>query len=366
MTRSMRPCSNMVTIDDVARLAGVSIATASRVVSAKHSVREANRTKVMAAVRTLNYIPNLAARSLATAARERIAIIYSQDFDSGLSAILPRALERSAAMGAELVLLGWEPDEAQSRRVLIDKIRGEAISGLMLVSSTGDETALEQTLSGQTGLPVVTLGGGLDLGFSIVGVDERAAAAQMTRRLLDLGHRHIGFITGAESSRRARARRRGFEAEMDAVPQARMVIVPGDFSFTSGLAAADRLIGSADPPTAIFAANDEMAAAVVSVAQRRGLDVPDDVTVVGFGDTPIATRVWPALTTISQPVGAIAEAAIDLLLRQVREARAGTPPAPQAEILAHDLVMRRSCAPPKGLYKHPNKQPVGLSRRASS
>jgi LacI family transcriptional regulator len=125
------------------------------------------------------------------------------------------------------------------------------------------------------------------------------------------------------------------------------MLVQGYFSYRSGLDAAEKLLAGRAIPTAIFASNDDMAAAVVSVAHRRGLDVPQDLSVVGFDDTSIASTVWPELTTIRQPVAAMAETALDLIIGEIRRRKAGGEIKPQDHLVAHALIKRQSAAAPK-------------------
>jgi LacI family transcriptional regulator len=183
-----------------------------------------------------------------------------------------------------------------------------------------------------------------------VRIDDFAAAKQMTDYLLSLGHRRLGLITGHPGHIASTERERGFRAavmEGGLNPQD-VFVEEGLFTFRSGLDAAERLVDSSRRPTAIFASNDDMAAAVVSVAHRRGLHVPADLTVVGFDDTSPATTVWPELTTIRQPVSAMAAAAVELLLADLRHRRRGDGGLSQEVVLDHELIIRESSAPPGG------------------
>jgi LacI family transcriptional regulator len=170
----------------------------------------------------------------------------------------------------------------------------------------------------------------------------------MTRHLLTLGHRHIGFIKGHPNQTASSERQLGFEAALreadcNAHPPS---LEQGFFSYRSGLDAAEKLLALRPRPTAIFASNDDMAAATVSVAHRRGLDVPRDLSVVGFDDTATATTVWPELTTIRQPISKMAEAALDLLIRKIRRRRDGEAQLAVDRLVAHELVVRQSAAAP--------------------
>jgi LacI family transcriptional regulator len=181
-----------------------------------------------------------------------------------------------------------------------------------------------------------------------VRIDDYAAAKEMTAYLLGLGHRRIALITGNLNHIAATERERGFRAAMaEAGLEDPEAVEQGNFTFRSGLDAAARLLEREVPPTAIFASNDDMAAAVISVAHRRGLNVPGDLTVVGFDDTSPATTVWPELTTIRQPVSAMAAAALELLLADLRHRRSGRGGLSQEIVLGHELIIRESSAPPR-------------------
>ena len=183
---------------------------------------------------------------------------------------------------------------------------------------------------------------------SCVRIDDFKAAYEMTRYLLELGHRRIAFIKGHPNQTASGERWLGFETalrEADAGIESPS-IEQGFYSYKSGLEAAEKLLAVAPRPTAIFASNDDMAAAVVSVAHRRGLEVPRDLSVVGFDDTATATTVWPELTTIRQPISEMAEAALDLLIRKIRKQRDGETLESTDRMVRHELIVRQSAAPP--------------------
>ena len=181
---------------------------------------------------------------------------------------------------------------------------------------------------------------------SAVRIDDFAAASEMTRHLLELGQRRIGFIKGASNQTASAERLLGFETEMRAAdPAATALIEAGEFTYRSGLEAAERLLSARRPPTAIFASNDDMAAGVLTAAHRKGLDVPGELTVVGFDDTSIATAVWPELTTVRQPVAEMAEAAVRILSEDIRGRGQARAEAPTDRLVAHTLVVRGSCGP---------------------
>jgi LacI family transcriptional regulator len=167
----------------------------------------------------------------------------------------------------------------------------------------------------------------------------------MTAHLIVHGHTRIGYIKGDPNQTASAHRLQGYR---DALAEAGIafddkLVRPGYFTYRSGLEAAESLLALADPPTAIFASNDDMASAVVSVAHRRGLDVPRDLSVVGFDDTSASTMVWPELTTVHQPVASMADAAIDILLREIRRAT-NSARVIVNHVVPHKLVKRASVA----------------------
>jgi LacI family transcriptional regulator len=193
---------------------------------------------------------------------------------------------------------------------------------------------------------------------SAVGIDDYRAAHDMTRHLLSLGHRRVGFIIGDRHQHCSERRKAGFnDAIRDAAldPAVAMLMVQGDFSYRSGLDAAEVLLAAEPRPTAIFASNDDMAAATVAIAHRRGLEVPGDLTVVGFDDAPLATTIWPELTTVRQPITQMAGVAVDLLVRHIRARRAGEPLPCEHALMAYELVRRQSDAAPR------SRPPLSLS-----
>ena len=184
--------------------------------------------------------------------------------------------------------------------------------------------------------------------MSAVSVDDRQASYEMTRHLIALGHTRIGFIKG-NPNQSASARR--FEGYAQALAEGGLgledeLIAQGFFTYRSGLDAAEQIMSLSEPPTAIFASNDDMAAATVAIAHRSGLDVPGDLTVCGFDDTSLATTIWPELTTIRQPVSEMSRAAVELLVRQLKGRRGGAVEAEHV-VMDHALIRRQSDAAPR-------------------
>lgn len=339
-----------LTIEDVAREAGVSAMTVSRVINKERNVREETRKSVLETIERLNYSPNTAARNLAAGEATHIGLLYSNPSAAYLSQFLVGALEAAREAGCHLIIEPCESeDEAEQADVARLFAKAEA-EGVILPPPLSESVPILTEL-GVGNTPVVTVAmGKLYPNALNVRIDDFAAAKEMTQYLIDLGHRRIGLIMGHPEHIASTERERGFRAAVAeaGLNEADVHVEQGYFTFRSGLDAAEKLLDRDRRPTAIFASNDDMAAAVVGVAHRRGLNVPKDLTVVGFDDTSPATTVWPELTTIRQPVSAMAAAALNLLLEDLRSRRRGGSGLAQEMVLDHELVIRESSGPPNG------------------
>jgi LacI family transcriptional regulator len=333
--------SRGATIIDVAAHAGVSPMTVSRVINGRPGVRPASHAAVLAAIEALAYTPNVAARSLVTSSELKIGVIYSNPSAAFMSEFLTGVFEEASARGARLILLkgadGKPPSDAA-----IEELVASGISGLILTPPLGESPALLRVLR-KAGLPMAAVGAYASAEAICVRIDDRQAAYETTRHLLDLGHRRIGFIVGNPDQTATAERMAGFEAAMSEVADAEATIAQGDFSYGSGLTAGEQLLATDPAPTAIFASNDDMAAAVVSVAHRRHLDVPRELTVAGFDDTTAAVMLWPPLTTVHQPVRDLAAEALRLLAAEIAS-RVAPVERPHDHVLAHRLIQRQSTA----------------------
>jgi LacI family transcriptional regulator len=337
------------TIHDVARRAGVSPMTVSRVVNGEKNVREATRAAVMSAVHDLNYAPNPAARSLAGATGARLGLLYSNPSAAFLSELLVGALDESSRKSVQIILEKCELTNATAERAAVRRLIDGGAAGAILSAPLCESPNVLDELK-EADVPAVAVATGrFNAQISCVRINDFAAAYEMTDYLLSLGHRRIGFIKGHPNQTASLERERGFEAALReaGVRSDKSLIVQGYFSYRSGLDAAETLLSRKISPTAIFAANDDMAAATVSVAHRKGLDVPGDLSVVGFDDTAIAATIWPELTTIRQPIASMAEIAVDLLVRTIRERKAGREPKLVDHLVTYSLVKRQSAAATK-------------------
>lgn len=321
--------------------------TVSRVINKEKNVRDKTRARVLKAVTELRYSPNMAARSLAAGDATHIGLLYSNPSAAYLSQFLVGALDGARQAGAHLVIEACEGEGDEDQAEVARHIATADIEGLILPPPLSESIPILTELANAE-MPVVTVAmGKLYENALNVRIDDFAAASEMTNYLIRLGHRRIALIRGHPQQMASAERERGFRAAVEAagLASADISVEQGLFTYRSGLEAAERLLDLPNPPSAIFASNDDMAAAAVSVAHRRGLDVPNDLSVAGFDDTAPATTVWPELTTIRQPVAEMAGAALDLLLAELRSRRHGLAPVPAERVLEHELVIRESTGP---------------------
>jgi LacI family transcriptional regulator len=328
---------------EVAKQAGVSPMTVSRALSGDAYVEASTRQRVEAAIKQLGYSPNVAARNLARASAAHIGLLYNNPSAAYLNELLVGVLEQSSQAGCQIVL---EKCGARNERVAIERLVQDGVGGIILPPPLSDSSAALEALR-QARVPFIAVATGRPEPTGIsVRIDDFEAAAAMTRYLLSLGHRDIGFIIGAPNQTASAQRQAGFEMALReaGLPVRADWVRPGSFSYRSGLTAAEQILNAARKPTAIFASNDDMAAAALAVAHRLRLDVPRDLTVVGFDDTPLATTMWPALTTVHQPVAAMARKAVEFLLEEIRLRRSGRTLEPMQHVMKFTLVKRESSA----------------------
>ena len=336
-----------VTILDVAKHAGVSPMTASRVINGNPNVGPAMRERVLASVKTLGYRPNLAGRSLRTSSTARIGVLYSNPSAAYLNQFMLGVLEQSSLSGSQVLI--EKCSGIRSQRAAVQRLLEAGVDGVILPPPLCDSPQTLQELHARR-IPAIAVATGVPMeGVASVRIDDYQGARAMTRYLLELGHRDIGFIKGDPKHTPSALRAAAFFETMAKagieVPPER--VAQGLFTYRSGLAAASQLLNLKRRPTAIFSSNDDMAAATVAIAHGMGLRIPEDLTVVGFDDTPVATTVWPELTTIHQPVTAMGRAAVSLMLEDIRRKRSGHPMSPVHQVMKYTLVKRGSSAPPQ-------------------
>ncbi len=323
------------TIGDIARLAGVSVMTVSRVINHSESVKAQTRAKVAAVIAETGYSPDPAARILARAGAGRIGLLYANPSNAYLAEVLAGALSGARAAGLLLMIEPSQAGDPVAERLAVSRLAAGGAQGLIVPPPLGESAATMEAIA-KAGLRAVALAAPSQ-GDDVVSlrVDDRAAAGEMIGHLLSLGHRNIGFIEGRGDQSASADRRTGAEQAVASMAGARLSVEVGDFTYRSGLEAARRLLAQNPRPTAIFASNDDMASGALAAVHGAGLDAPRDVSVAGFDDTYIAANSWPTLTTIRQPA---AEMAHEAAIRLARPGQAALP-------ALHRLIVRESTGP---------------------
>jgi LacI family transcriptional regulator len=326
-------------INDVAKAAGVAIKTVSRVLNNEPNVRDETRAQVLAAVKRLNYHPSLSARSLASRRSYLVGLVYDNPSANYTIEVQRGALARCRE-GKFLLLLH---EVAGRGDELIKDILAFAnrthLDGLIITPPLSESAELIRVLDAE-GPPFVRIApNDLKHRSPYVDIDDEGAAREMTEYLIGLGHRRIAFIIGRPGHHASGERLKGYKAALKAhrIPYAAEYVRQGDFLFDSGLDAARQLLALPKRPTAIFAANDDMAAGALMAAHEMGVAVPAQLSVAGFDDAAISRTVWPPLTTILQPTYDLSYKAADLLLQTLLD---GAPSKPVR--LAHRLICRGS------------------------
>lgn len=300
--------------------------TVSHVVNGTKNVREDTRAAVLAAVEELGYLPNAAARALASATTTRIGLVYQNAQNAFLSAVLVGTLNAASRLGAQVIIRKCDaPTMTEATSAIRALVRSGA--NAILLAPPYCELVSGSPMAVELQVPLAAIAYGDPLPDMVsFGIDDVAAAREMTAMLIEGGHRRIGFVTGPASHAASAARLAGYRETLAAhgIDSDPALIRVGDFTFESGLPAAAALLDLPVPPSAVFASNDDMAAAVNSVAHRRGLRVPADLAICGFDDAPIAVKIWPPLTTVRHRVDLMAEHATEALIATLHGAPLGS------------------------------------------
>ncbi len=340
------PSAPKPTINDIARLAGVSKKTVSRVINRSPLLHKETRERVEELIRKTGYVPNPQARALALGRNFLIGLIHDNPNAQMILNMQQGILE--ALRGTEFELVVRPVDRGSAS--MLDDVRSflerQRLFGVVILPPISENDKLAK-LCDQIGCRYVRMGSAvLDDADHMVASNDRDAVADAMRYLIAQGHRRIGLVSGPHGFRSARERRGGFEQALAeaGIELPRSLIADGQYTFESGIAATDILLGLSPPPTAIFACNDEMAAGVLFAARERGLGVPEDLSIIGFDDTPIAARVWPPLTTVRWPIVAMGRSAA---FKLISGTAAHTDKALEPSSFISTLIRRGSVAPPR-------------------
>ena len=311
-------------IEDVAEAAGVSMKTVSRVLNQEPNVREETRRKVEAAAQKLQYRPNPSARSLAGQRSYVVALIYDNPSSNYLMEVQGGVLDACRASHYNLVLGPVPYDQPDCIAHIAELVEHTRCDGLVLTPPLTDDVKLLGQLD-ELGVPFASISPRTARGRIGVTLDEHAAAFEMVDRLISLGHTRIGHIKGHPQHGASEWRHAGYREALKhaGIAYDTRLVIKGEFSYDSGVRGGEALLALQEPPTAIFAANDDTAAGVIRAACKRGLRVPEDLSVCGFDDTPISRQIYPQITTVGQPTREMGRVATLELLKAIRDADAG-------------------------------------------
>jgi LacI family transcriptional regulator len=334
------------TMSDVAKTAGVSMKSVSRVVNNEPNVTDKLRAKVQAAIDVLGYVPDFAARSLAGGRTFTIGLLFNDYGDAFMPSYYPKlqngAYHACRKNGYHLLVETVQTDGHDFPQRFEQLLSNMRIDGFLLPPPLADDLRVMDVLD-RLAIPYTRVAPSLELQRApYVAIDDEAAARIMAEHLWSLGHRNIAMVLGREDHAATQSRHRGFRNALAALGCPPISEAAAGFQFELGIDAARQLMQVETPPTAIFAANDDSAAGVMAGLAQLGLKVPDDVSVAGFDDSWIAVSVWPYLTTIHQPIAEMAAEATNMLIEQNGKASSHG-----AQLLDFHLVIRGSTAPPK-------------------
>jgi LacI family transcriptional regulator, repressor for deo operon, udp, cdd, tsx, nupC, and nupG len=329
----------MVRIVDVAKRASVSTATVSRVLSKPGAVKEATTQKVLKAIEDLNYQPNILARQLRRLITNTILVVVPDITNPFFSNVL-RGIKSVATTNGYQVLLGDTGNDVELENGYLNILQQKKADGMILLTARMEPHIIEEATKS---FPIVLACEYIE-GSSIptVSIDNISGARKATEYLIKLGHKRIGCITGPLNVVLGRDRLKGYYQAMtqkglDVEP---VLIQEGDFTYESGFNLMMKFLALGEWPTAIFAANDEMAMGAIKALKSKGIKVPDDISIIGFDDIRFASIFEPTLTTIAQPAFAIGVNAMELLIKFINKEEIKR----QQIILEDHLIVRESCS----------------------
>ncbi|TVZ37300.1 LacI family transcriptional regulator [Alteromonadaceae bacterium 2753L.S.0a.02] len=328
----------MSNIREVARLAGVSVATVSRALSQPDKVAEATRERVMDAVEKINYRPNMLARNFRST-RSYSLVVLVPDIANPFFALVIRSIERQAQKKGYAVLLGDTQDSSEREQEYIRMVETRLADGIIQLRPVSDQFQNSNAFS----FPYLNLCATESTPGASVRVDNAHAFQHMTEYLISLGHRRIGLITGLKANPHTIDRLKGYRQALQnaGISFDEKLIAEGEYVIWSGVNAANTLCDLSEPPTAIACMNDEMAIGAIQALKSRGLRIPEDVSVTGFDDISYARYCDPPLTTIAQPADDMGSIGVDILLRLID----GEQLSHDEHVLPYDFIVRKSTAP---------------------
>ena len=337
------------TIKDVAERAKVSLKTVSRVINNEPSVMQGTRTRVLHAIDELDYEPDQSARNLRSGTPFVVGLIYDNPNPYHIIGVQNGVLAACRETGFGLQIHPCDSTSPLLAEELAEFVQRSRLAGLVLTAPMSERPDLVAALVAR-GIRVVRIIAATDDPGDgpCVYIDDRDAAYEITEHLIQLGHQRIGFLWGGAQHRSSGERYAGYEAALKdyGIALDKHLVVPGDYTFDDGFRGARRLLALREPPTAIFGSNDEIAAGVLAAAKSVGLNVPYDLSIAGFEDSPFSRQSWPALTTAKQATEDIARHAARLLIGGLRQdAYDDHPLSVSNQGFVPQLVVRGSTAP---------------------
>lgn len=331
----------MSNIRDVARLAGVSVATVSRALSNPEKVSAESLEKVHTAIASVGYRPNMLARNFRSA-RAYTVVVLVPDIANPFYSLFIRALEDRAQQKGYAVLLGDTRGTPEREIEYIRRVETRLADGIIQLRPSSEKS--QNNIPPD--IPCVNACGCEYTTGPGIRIDNRAAAKTMVDYLISLGHRRIGVISGLKDNPHAMERLEGYKLALEeaGIPFERDLIAEGDFTMWSGLNAAFQFCNMTDRPSAIFSMNDEMAIGAMQTFKNQGLKIPEDISVTGFDDIAYAKYSDPSLTTISQPAEEMGKMAMDMLLKVIE----GEPLSQRECVLPTEFIIRKSTGPAPG------------------
>ena len=327
------------TIKDVARDAGVSVATVSRALNGAENVTPETRMRVQAVAQALRYTPSSAARSLITRRTHTVGVLLPDLFGEYFSELIRGIDLKARARGLHLMVSSSHGDAREAASVL--RAMHGRVDGLLVMTPHIDSAAIAANLPAS--LPIVLINTRLpEDGLSSFAVDNHGGAFAMARHLISRGHRQLAFIAGPDNNYEAQERLRGYRSAMAALlPDTPELVLAGDFTEESGWRAGSEIATLAQQPSAVFCGNDMMAIGCLSALAEAGLRVPQDIALAGFDDIPIARYVTPPLTTVRVRIAELGSLALDRLASAIENPGRS---AAQHQTMRAELVVRQSCA----------------------
>jgi LacI family transcriptional regulator len=329
------------TINDIARLAGVSKKTVSRVINASPFVRDDTRERIEAVIAELGYAPDPQARGLAYGRAFLVGLVYDNPNPQYVVNMQLGLLDGMRGSSFELVVHPCDRSSPTFLEDLRSFVERQRLYGVVLTPSVSEDERAARLMA-EIGCAYVRVASvSLDTPEHMIETRDRLGGREAAAHLAELGHTRIAFVSGPQTFRSSHERRSGFEEALNerGLSLAKAYVVEGAYTYESGIEKGRELLTMGERPTAIFAGNDEMAAGVLQAARQLGVRVPEDLSLVGFDDFQIASRLWPTLTTVRTPTREIGRLAVERLMGREDDSR-----DPKSRLPS--LVVRESTAPP--------------------